>query len=134
MFIDFDAAFICACIGGGSYGLNYIIKNSIKRPRPNPKSHKVNVKGYSFASGHAVSSLAFYFSIVKYFGIHGLVACILMTLPFLLGLSRLYLKVHYPSDVIGGWLISYCYIYFCSNFMISLGYDVLDLLMKYIHF
>lgn len=91
--------------------LNQILKRIIKRQRPS--NYLVKEKNYSFPSGHSMASCAFYGYIIykiynsnynKYFKIFSIIMCILIIL--LVGLSRIYLGVHYFSDVICGYLIS----------------------------
>lgn len=89
-----------------------ILKAIIKRDRP---SHLRLIKesNYSFPSGHAMISICVYGyllylaytkinnKIIKY-----LVSIGLLLLIILIGLSRIYLGVHYPSDIIGGYLLA----------------------------
>ena len=109
-FIDFQKGFYITGLWGWAYFINLIIKNSIKRSRPNPSKHKIYVSGYSFPSGHSLTSFALYFAILKFFQLPEAYSYAILALPFLMGLSRLYLKVHYISDVLGGWLIAYAYL------------------------
>jgi undecaprenyl-diphosphatase len=110
--IDFEKGYLVTGLWAWAYFLNIIIKNTVRKPRPDPSQHKIKVTGFSFASGHSLTSFVLYTSIVKIFAVPFPWAWILLALPFLLGLSRLYLKVHYPEDVIGGWFIAYAYLMF----------------------
>lgn len=93
--------------------INVVFKNIFKRDRPNIL-RLIEETGYSFPSGHAMASMAFYGSIIvlalnskmekKYKWIINIFLGILI---FLIGMSRIYLGVHYPSDILGGWLIGF---------------------------
>lgn len=90
--------------------VNNLLKFIIKRPRPIDIA-LVTEKFYSFPSGHAMISVLFYGTImyllyknkVKYRNILTVIIC---SYILTVGISRIYLGVHYASDVIGGYLIS----------------------------
>jgi len=86
------------------------VKDLVARPRP-PGPHLAPAGGCSFPSGHALNSTATYGLLALYTWRSGLAmnvrraaGAVLATIPFLVGLSRIALGVHYPSDVLGGWL------------------------------
>lgn len=96
----------------GIFSLNQILKFIFKRVRP-IKFMIINQKGYSFPSGHAMISFSFYilvlFLIKKYIKNNILrcsLECITIMLIILIPISRIYLGVHYFSDVMTGILIS----------------------------
>ena len=96
--------------------LNQIIKFIMQRPRPT-EFRIMEETGYSFPSGHSMVSLAFYgyliYLIYKYINNKHLkrtLIIILSVLICIIGVSRIYLGVHYTSDVLGGFLISFAYL------------------------
>lgn len=116
-FIDFKKGYFITGLWGWSYFLNAAIKNAAKIDRPNPGNHKVHVSGYSFPSGHSLTSLALYFPIARYFHLDEPMSMLVMALPFALGLTRIYFGVHRWIDIACGWLFAYAYLYFCEDFL-----------------
>ena len=96
--------------------LNQILKRILQRPRP-AEFRIIEETGYSFPSGHSMVSMAFYgyliYLIYKYVK-NKYVKCfsiiLLSILICLIGVSRIYLGVHYTSDVLGGFLVSLSYL------------------------
>jgi undecaprenyl-diphosphatase len=108
-----DALFLLAAAGSTAL-LNILFKLLFHRVRPSLWQQIVTEKGYSFPSGHAMIScaLALTIIIICWPTRWRRVAIIAGTIYFVLvGISRLYLGVHYPSDVLGGWLVSIAWIY-----------------------
>lgn len=92
-----------------SGGLNRWLKDLIDRPRPEAK-HLVEATTMSFPSGHAMSSIAFFgfliylvWRLVSTPWVRWLLSVLLALLILLIGFSRVYLGVHYPSDVLAGY-------------------------------
>lgn len=96
--------------------LNLVIKNIVQRPRPEGY-RLISESGYSFPSGHSMVSTAFYglliYFIYKYiknkYLKYGLCLFLCILIPAI-AFSRVYLGVHYASDVIGGFCISISYL------------------------
>ena len=96
--------------------LNQILKRIVQRPRPN-EFRIVEESGYSFPSGHSMASCAFYgffiyliFKRLKNKRLKVLFISLLSMLIILIGTSRIYLGVHYTSDVIAGFSITISYL------------------------
>lgn len=96
--------------------LNVLLKNYFQRLRPN-LHHLVNETSFSFPSGHSLGSALFYgtwFILCSYFLRNkiylNLTRFFLIILILIIGISRIYLGVHYPSDVIGGFLLGFGWI------------------------
>ena len=90
--------------------LNHIIKIIIKRPRPINKL--IEIGGYSFPSGHAIASVLLFGSLIiisnsyiKTYKNKIVTNLFLFICLFLLAISRIFLNVHYPSDVVAGLLL-----------------------------
>ncbi len=109
--------------------LMFLLKFIFQRERPlNPLL--TEAKGLSFPSGHAMMSFTFYGLIIYMVWINvqsRLLRSVLVTglllLILLIGISRVYLKVHYASDVIAGFCLGLMWLVLCSF--------VLDKMEKY---
>ncbi len=96
--------------------INQILKFIIQRPRPE-EFRIIEESGYSFPSGHSMVSMAFYglliyivYKEVKNKYIKNILSITLVGLILLIGFSRIYLGVHYASDVFAGFLLSISYL------------------------
>ena len=96
--------------------LNQLLKRILQRPRPT-EFRIVEETGYSFPSGHSMVSMAFYgyliyliYRYIKNKYVKWTLITILSILICLIGISRIYLGVHYTSDVLGGFLLSISYL------------------------
>jgi undecaprenyl-diphosphatase len=86
------------------------VKDLVARPRP-PGPPLAPATGFSFPSGHTLNSTATYGLVAlcawrsrMRLAARRVAVAVLVAIPFLVGLSRIALGVHYPSDVLGGWL------------------------------
>jgi undecaprenyl-diphosphatase len=105
------SAFLMLAAGAGGIALNSALKLLFHRVRPSVVPHLVAVGSDSFPSGHALLSAAVYLSVAvllarvvrgRTLKLYVLAVGALLTL--LIGCTRLLLGVHYPTDVLAGWL------------------------------
>ncbi len=99
--------------------LNMLLKDFIQQPRPFIMISGINLineAGFGLPSGHAQNSIV----------IWGIISSWLKNKPFkgfmfllivLIGLSRIYLGVHFPSDILGGWIVGGVLLIFYFNYM-----------------
>lgn len=114
-----SAVFAAAVLVSG-IALSTLLKHWIARPRPQVVAHLDQVGSASFPSGHALNSTLFYLLLALLLGgllrsrgaRRGLFA-VAVLLAIATGISRIALGVHYPSDVIAGWLIAAAWLWFC---------------------
>lgn len=114
------SAFVVALSGVGGTALNQFLKMGFDRPRPDLVAHLTEVHSLSFPSGHAMLSAVIYLTLgvllarsqpSKSLKAYIMVVAILLTV--LVGTSRVYLGVHWPSDVLAGWCLGGAWAIFC---------------------
>jgi len=105
------ALFMLVAVGGGQF-LSTGLKLAFERPRPEIVPHAVHVVTASFPSGHAMLSAVTYLTLATLLTrllperrVQIYVMALAVFLTFMVGLSRIYLGVHYPTDVVAGWLV-----------------------------
>ncbi|MCV3206690.1 phosphatase PAP2 family protein [Mesorhizobium sp. YC-39] len=113
------ALFIFVAVAGGQV-LSSLLKVGVDRPRPELVSHLVNETSLSFPSGHAMLSAVTYLTLGSLAArflpdrttkIFVLALAVLTTV--LVGVSRVYLGVHWPSDVLAGWCAGFAWAMLC---------------------
>ncbi len=124
-------AFVFALVVGAPSIIGGILKRVVQRPRPS-FFPLVATGSYSFPSGHALASIVFYvtltYFIYRFTGSNRLTVIsglFFLSLIFMIGVSRIYLGVHYPTDVLAGWLIGLCWLsgVFLVNRVLDSGVD-----------
>lgn len=113
------ALLMFVAVAGGQL-LSSVLKFDIDRPRPDLVSHLADVASLSFPSGHAMLSAVTYLTLGSMAArflpgrttkIYVLVLAVLTTV--VVGISRIYLGVHWPSDVLAGWCAGFAWAMLC---------------------
>ncbi|PBC05528.1 phosphatase PAP2 family protein [Mesorhizobium sp. WSM3860] len=113
------ALFVFVSVAGGQ-AASSLLKFEVDRPRPDLVSHLVNETSLSFPSGHAMLSAVTYLTLGSLAArflpnrrtkIFVLGLAVLITV--LVGTSRVYLGVHWPSDVLAGWCAGFAWAMLC---------------------
>ncbi|WP_433742622.1 phosphatase PAP2 family protein [Falsibacillus pallidus] len=114
---------------GGAF--NWILKSIFHRQRPDIEPI-IEEQGYSFPSGHSMGSFIFYGALAfilfklyqnRWAKIAGVFLVSILVLS--IGISRIYLGVHYPSDIVGGYTAGAAWTFICIT-----GYSFLDYRLK----
>jgi undecaprenyl-diphosphatase len=115
-----NAILVVTAVSGGALVGN-VLKAIFERARPDIVTHLVTVDTASFPSGHAMNSAVTFLTLGaliartekrRHVRIYIVGAAIALTL--LIGFSRIFLGVHYPSDVLAGWAVGAAWAILCS--------------------
>ncbi len=111
--------FLLACVIGGVF-LTVALKEGFDRARPDIVPKLEAVTSASFPSGHSMMSAVVFLTLsVMVAGVFAsmrvrvYVICVAVVVSLLVGLSRMFLGVHYPSDVLAGWTVGFAWSISC---------------------
>lgn len=124
----FGSLFFLVLSAVGAIAINAGLKNFFSRERPDIVEHLVDVHTYSYPSGHALMSCALYLSFAFLLAEMAvrrqtriyIIACGFV-LAGLIGFTRIYLGVHYPTDIIAGWAIGAAWAMTCWFLLRPMG-------------
>jgi undecaprenyl-diphosphatase len=118
---QWHAAVLVLVAAGGGALLMQVLKDAFERPRPQIVPHLFgDVGSLSFPSGHALAAAAVYLTLAALLArmtedrrSKAFVVTAAFVIVFLVGFSRVYLGVHWPSDVLAGWTAGLCWAVLC---------------------
>lgn len=115
------ALYVAAAVVSGAL-VSSGLKSVFFRPRPELVPHLVEVSSTSFPSGHAMNSAMVYLTLAALLArsqqqrsVRVYLVVIAMLLTLMVGMTRVYLGVHWPSDVLAGWCIGAVWAVICST-------------------
>ncbi len=105
------AVLLVVAVGGGAVASS-LLKLGFARARPDLVTHLVDVHTMSFPSGHAMNSAITYLTLGVLLArteraprVKAYLIAAALTLTFIVGMTRVYLGVHWPTDVLAGWVV-----------------------------
>ena len=116
----YGAAVLVAVSIGGGFLVSSLLKYGFERPRPDLISHESYVYTTSFPSGHSMLSAVTYLTlgallarIQPQLRLKAYIMLLAILLTLLVGISRVYLGVHWPTDVLAGWAVGSSWALLC---------------------
>lgn len=114
---DWKRSIEIGVVGLGGHAVNVFMKWLFKRPRPEDPLLAETLSHYGFPSGHSMSAIVFYGLLIYLIWKTGLalpykyvVGFLLLLFCLLIGFSRVYLRVHFLSDVVAGYCIGFAWL------------------------
>jgi undecaprenyl-diphosphatase len=111
--------FVIVAVGGGAI-ISYLLKMAVNRPRPDLFQHLAYVSDPSFPSGHSMLSAVTYLTLgallarlQKSRHVQAYLIGLAIFITIMVGLSRIYLAVHWPTDVLAGWMAGAAWALIC---------------------
>lgn len=117
---QFHACLYIAVAVGGAIAMSSLLKMGFDRPRPDLVAHGSYVYTASFPSGHSMMASAVYFTLASLLAslelsgrVRAYFLAIAALFSLLVGISRVYLGVHWPTDVLAGWAAGIAWALLC---------------------
>ncbi len=115
-------AMLVLVAAGGGTALSFLLKLFFERVRPDLVPHVVNVETSSFPSSHAMMSAVIYLTLGALLArvqprrrVKAYIMIVSLVLTVMIGVSRVYLGVHWPTDVLAGWIVGSAWAMLCGT-------------------
>lgn len=126
------AALVAVAVSGGAL-VSTMLKGTFNRPRPDIVPHLVEVHTTSFPSGHAMNSAVVFLTLGallarthETYAVRAYIIAVSILLTLTIGFSRVYLGVHWPSDVLAGWVVggAWAFLWFLIARQLQHGHQI----------
>lgn len=127
-----------AVISLASTGIYKLVKELFQRPRPELAVRLIEQGGYSFPSGHSMNCIVCYGILIYLLRRYcpnkqtaNVLTVLLSLLILLIGFSRVYVGVHFPTDILGRWSLGSAFLFLCIMILERIRGDRDDLSVYY---